>query len=88
MVLETHMKLCVTEPDFPGKFFCPKNWENGPKVGFLNLLENLFLNFFRIWSIKKFYNICCILAQIPYIGKIWFLRYWPKCSQPIRLQYF
>ena len=33
MVLETHMKLCATEPDFQEKRFCPKNWENGPKMG-------------------------------------------------------
>ena len=43
-MLETHMKLCMTELDFPGKFFCPKNGENGPKMGqnqsFLNLSEN------------------------------------------------
>ena len=32
-MLETHMKLCVTEPDFPGKIFFPKNWENGPEMG-------------------------------------------------------
>ena len=40
MLLETHMKLCVTEPDF---------LENGPKIGerqgFLNLLKNLVINF-------------------------------------------
>ena len=24
MVLETHMKLCVTAPDFAGKIFLPK----------------------------------------------------------------
>ena len=50
MVVETHMKLCVTEPDFTGNFFCPKNWENGPKMdqkqSFFNLLENLFINFY------------------------------------------
>ena len=38
MALETHMKLCVTEPDFPGKFFLLLNlgkWtQNGPKTGF------------------------------------------------------
>ena len=33
MVLETYMKLCVAEPDFPGIFFCPQNLENGPKMG-------------------------------------------------------
>ena len=29
MVPETHMKLCMAEPDFLEKIFCPKNWENG-----------------------------------------------------------
>ena len=50
MVLETHMKFCVTEPDFPEKKFLPQNWENGPKMGqkqdFLNLLKNLVINFY------------------------------------------
>ena len=32
MVLETHMKLCVTELDFSEKDFCPQNWENRPKM--------------------------------------------------------
>ena len=36
----------------------------------------------------KFYAICCVLAQILYLGKIWFLRYGPKCSWPTRLQDF
>ena len=38
MVLETHMRLCVTEPDFSGKFFLPQKlgkWaQNRPKIGF------------------------------------------------------
>ena len=34
------------------------------------------------------YIICCVPAQIPYFGKFCFLRYGPKCSQPIRLQDF
>ena len=37
-MLETHTKLCVKEPDFPGKIFMPQKlgkWtENGPKTGF------------------------------------------------------
>ena len=45
------------------KTFCPQHGENGPKAGFFNLLENWVINFFWIWSIKKFYNICCVLAQ-------------------------
>ena len=40
MVLETHMKLCVTEPD----------WEKRPKISekqnFFNLLENLVISFY------------------------------------------
>ena len=39
MVLETHMKLFVTEPDFPGKLFLPQKlgkWtQSEPKTGFL-----------------------------------------------------
>ena len=84
MVLEAHVVLCMTAGFLEKKNFCPKN---GPKIDFLNLLENV-INFFWIWSIKKVYIKCCILAQIPYFGKIWFLRYGPKCSLSIRLQDF
>ena len=93
MVLESHVKLCVTEPDFLGKCFFPSKigkmdlkWANN-RV-FFNLLENLVINFYWIWSIMKIYIICCVPAQIPYLGKFLFLRYGPKCSQPIRLQDF
>ena len=38
MVLESHVKLCVTEPDFPGKLFLPQKvgkWaQKGPETGF------------------------------------------------------
>ena len=34
----------------------------------------------------EIYIICCVPAQIPYLEKFLFLRYGPKCSQPIRLQ--
>ena len=34
MVLETHMGLYMTDPDFlEKKTFCPKNWEKRPKMG-------------------------------------------------------
>ena len=34
MVLETHVKLCVTELDFlERKKICTQNWENGQKMG-------------------------------------------------------
>ena len=49
-MLETHMKLCVTERDFPEKLFLPKKlgkWvKNGPKTGFLNILKNFVINFY------------------------------------------
>ena len=78
---------------FQKKNFCTKNWENGPKMGqkqdfFLNILGNCVIKFYRICSIMKIQNICCVPTQIPYLGKFLFLRYGPKCSQPIRLQEF
>ena len=92
MVLETHMKLCVTELDFLEKFFWPKCWENGPKMGqkqgFLKLLKDLVIKFYWICSIMKTYIIRCVPAQVPYLGKILFLRYGPKYSQSIRLKDF
>ena len=49
MVLESHMKLCVTEPDFLENFFLfPKlgKWAKaGPKTGILNLFKNLVVDF-------------------------------------------
>ena len=50
--------------------------------------KEFFWRVFRIWSIKKVYINWCILAQILFLGKIWFLRYMPKCSLPIRSQNF
>ena len=42
-MLETHMNLCVTEPDFLEKKFLPQKlgkWvKNGPKTGFLESIE-------------------------------------------------
>ena len=51
MGLETHMKFMHGRARFSGKkFFCPKNCENEPKKnqkqGFLNLLEDLMINFY------------------------------------------
>ena len=50
MMLETHMKLCVTEPDFPEKFFAPKIVKMGQKWAknriFLNILKNSVINFY------------------------------------------
>ena len=38
MVLETHIKFCVTELDFPEKKI-PKNVRNGPETGFFEFIE-------------------------------------------------
>ena len=69
-------------------FFCPKDGKNGPKIGFFELIGKFVITVLWIWSIKKVHVTCCILAQIPDLGKIFFLRYWAKCSWPIRLQDF
>ena len=75
-------------PIFLKNIFCPKNLGNGPTKWFLNLKKNLAIKFHWICSIMIFFVICCVHAQILYLGKILFLRYRPKCSQPIRLQDF
>ena len=86
MVLQTYMKLCMTTTYFAKKKFWPTKLSQ--KQDFLNLLKYLVINFYWICSIMKIYIICCVPAQIPYLGKFLFLRYGPKCSQPIRLQDF
>ena len=60
----------------------------GPKQGFLNLLKNSIINFYWICSIMKIYLIYCVPVQMQNLGKFLFLRYVPKCSQPMRLQGF
>ena len=63
MVLKAHVLLCVTRSDF----FAPKMGKMGQKLSFLNLLENLVINFFWIWSIKK----VCICAVVLHKSHIW-----------------
>ena len=69
-------------------FFPQKIGKMDQKQVFLNLLKSFINNFHWICSIMKIYIICCVLVQVSYLGKLWFLRYGPKCSQPIRLQNF
>ena len=54
------------------------------KVFFLSSL--FFINL--VYNESLYYCNCCMLEQISYLGKFWFLRYGPKCSWPIRLQDF
>ena len=78
-MLETHMKLCLTVWKI---IFCLQNWENGPKMGqgFINLLKNFANSFYWICFFNEhlYYLLCSCTNQ--YL----FLRYGPKCSQPIR----
>ena len=50
----------------------------------------LVLYFFMsvVYNESLYYCNSCMLEQISYLGKFWFLRYGPKCSGPIRLQDF
>ena len=59
---------------------------NGPEIMFFWLLKNLVIIFFLICSLLKVYTICSVPAQIPYLEKILFLRYKPKCSELVRLK--
>ena len=77
------MWSCVHRTKFSGKIcFAPKivkmgqKW--GPKTGFSSLLKNLVINFYWIWSVMKIYIICCVPAQISYLGKIFVPEIWAK----------
>ena len=63
MVLQTDMKLRVTESDFLEKDFCLQNWENGLKMGqkqgFSNLLKNLVINFYYLFYNENLYYLLC-----------------------------
>lgn len=82
------MKLLMAELDLlRQKNVCPSNSENEPKnVQKMTLLKNLVIKFLSVLSIIKVYPNCYIPAKVPYLEKMWFLRYGPKCSEPIRFQ--
>ena len=57
--------------------FFPKNGSKWTQNQFfMRIFKNLL--FFFIWSIMKFYFICYVLVQMPYVRKIWFLRLWTE----------
>ena len=94
-VLGVHVMLGRTEPIFLKKMFYPQNGENRPSPGFFECIGKFsFFSQFFIFFISVVYNeslyYCnsCMLEQISYLGKFWFLKYGPKCSQPIKLQDF
>ena len=95
MVLGVHVVLCMTRSEFLKKVFYPQKGENRPRLGFFKCIGKFsFFSLFFIFFISVVYNeslyYCnsCMLEQISYLGKFWFLRYGPKCSWPIRLQDF
>ena len=76
MVLGAHVMLCMTAV-FLKIIFLLQKWRNCANMsqiyGFFNWLANLVIDFSRIWLIIKFYIFCCILAQVPYLGRIFWV---------------
>ena len=64
----------------PGFFECKR------KFSFFFSVLYFFINL--VYNESLYYCNSCMLEQISYLGKFWFLRYGPKCSWPIRLQDF
>ena len=94
MVLGVHVVLCMTEPDFLKKMCYPQNGENRPSPGFFEWIRKFIFFLSSLFFISVIYNeslyYCnsCMLQQVSYLGRFWFLRYGPKCSWQIRLQDF
>ena len=84
----------VWQPDFLKKMFYPQNGENRPSPGFFECIGKFsffsVLYFFisLVYNESLYYCNSCMLEQISYLGKFWYLRYGPKCSWPTRLQDF
>ena len=85
MMLETHVKSCVTQPDFPEKNFFLKNWENGPKMGqkqgLLNILKNFVIDFYYLFLLSIiFINLYYLLFSCtnPIFVKILVSEIWAK----------
>ena len=79
MVLEFHVKLCVTEPGFLGKFILPKNQEKGPKqASFYQLIGKFGHQFLLnlIYNENLYYLLCS--CTNPIFGKIFVPEIWAK----------
>ena len=77
MVLESHMKVCMTEPNF-----WPKNWENGSKMGqkqgFFNLLKKFGCQFLlNLICNEHLYYLLCSCTN-PIFEKIFVPEIWTK----------
>ena len=95
MMLGAYVVLRITEADFLKIMFCLPNSKNWPSLGFFECIGKFsfffsVLYFFinLVYNESLYYCNSCMLEQISYLGKFWFLRYGPKCSWPIRLQDF
>ena len=58
------------------------------KWGFFHVSQNFVISFGWKWSRMKDHIVIGFLVQTPCLPKFWFLKYGPKSSWPIRLQYF
>ena len=94
MVLEAHVVLCMTArffeknvlPSKRGKLTRPRIlWMYG-KIQSFFLVLNFFISL--VYNESLYYCNFCMLEQISYLGKFWFLRHDPKCSWLIRLRDF
>ena len=94
MVLGTHVVLYMTARFFENRVF-PSKWGKQAKARDLRMYRKAQL-FFSVlyffinlgYNESLYYCNSCMLEQISYLEKFWFLRYGPKCSCPIRLQDF
>ena len=90
------MWCCVWQTQiFWKSCFALKMGGNRPSPGLFQCIrKSSFFYWFLIFFTNLAYNeslyYCnsCMLEQISYLGKFWFLRYDPKCSWPIRLLEF
>ena len=78
MVLEAHVLLCVTEADFFLKKFCPKNGENGPKIGLFGFIGKFSHLFFLNLVYKESSYYLWYSCTNPILGKNLVSEIWPK----------
>ena len=90
VVLGTHVMLCITARFFENRVLPPK-WRKQTQ-GFLkkfSFFSQFFIFFINlVYNKSLYYCSSCMLEEISYLGKSWFLIYAPKCSWPIRLRNF
>ena len=89
MKLDIDKSSKVTEPDFWKKiWFSGKKWEKCQKIWFFVFFsetsQRIFLKFSKFIQLSVLHNT----AKTACLGKDWFLKYFEKGSQPIRLPRF